>query len=64
MESMIFKNYLGDTAHISETPDKRILLVVKNRAGIAVKEKNYKNLKGAKTALGMLGPWIGFNPQR
>jgi len=64
MEKMIFRNYAGDIACISETTDNRILLVLKNKAGTVLKEKPYKSIKGAKTALGMAGPWIGFNPQR
>lgn len=63
MVMLTYKNHSGDTAIIQETEESGIQFILKDKAGTILKKKDCKNLRGAKTALGMTGPWIGFNPQ-
>lgn len=58
-----YRNQQGDIAIVGTTADQRIRLVLKHKDGTVWKDRLYQSPRGAKTALGMSGPWIGFNPQ-
>lgn len=63
MKTTRYKNYNGDTATIKEISENCILLICRDKTGKIWKKQEYKKMRGVKTALGMAGPWIGFNHQ-
>ena len=58
MNNLYFKDVFGNAAAIIEKNDGTYRLIMKDKFGRKLKDQNYKKLRGAKTALGMAGPWI------
>lgn len=63
MANLYFKDVFGNAAAIFELKDGTYRLIVKDKTGRRLKDQNYKKLRGAKTALGMAGPWIEMKPK-
>ena len=64
MANLYYRDVFGNAAAIFETKENTFRLIIKNKAGTRIKDQPYKNLHGAKTALGMAGPWIEVFPKK
>ena len=53
-----YRDCFGNVACLIVKANNTARLICKDRAGKIWKDKPYESLKGAKTALGMAGPWI------
>ena len=64
MNNLYYRDVFGNTAAIIELKNKGFRLIIKNKTGAVIKNQPYKNFRGAKTALGMAGPWIEVAPRK
>jgi hypothetical protein len=64
MGNLYFRDVFGNTAVILCNQDGTFRLVCRDKEKKKWKDQPYKKLHGAKTALGMYGPWIEVFPKQ